>query len=76
MLIVRLSGLSIIRAEALVARIWRAVEEHDIAAPKLSVVPGAGGRLSIGLTFPTKKNKAATGGVLTALAPVRRRAPK
>ena len=55
MFVIRLSGLSMTSAEDLVARIWCALEEHDIARPILSVESGAGGVLNIGLTFRTKQ---------------------
>lgn len=53
--IIRLGGLSMESAETLVARVWRALEVHDIAAPRVSVA-AKGDRLTIRFTFRTEED--------------------
>jgi hypothetical protein len=55
MFIIRLCGLSVTSAEDLVAEIWCALEEHDIATPAMSVKSNAGGTLDVQFTFNTKQ---------------------
>jgi hypothetical protein len=54
MFVIRFSRLSMTGAEDLVARIWFALEEHNVVAPRLSVEPYRDGALNIQFTFRTK----------------------
>ena len=53
MFIVRWRRLSMIDVEDLVARIWCALAEHPVAAPRLSVQAHVDGAVDVGLSFRT-----------------------
>lgn len=52
---IRLTRPSADRAEELVARVWRELEEHDVATPGVSVEVGRD-HLTIGFTFKTEQD--------------------
>ena len=54
MAIVRLSRLSMIDAEDLVARIWCVLAEQPVTAPRLSVQAHADGTMDVALSFSTE----------------------
>ena len=54
MAIVRLSRLSMVDAEDLVARIWCVLAEHPVAAPRLSVRTYADSTVEVALSFRTE----------------------
>jgi hypothetical protein len=69
MFIIRLSRLSMTTAEDLLARIWCALEEHNIARPILAVKPDAEGGLNVGFTFRTKQEIERITSAVPSLAP-------
>jgi len=70
MFVIQFSRLSMTGAEDLVARIWCALEEHNIAAPRLSVEPHRDGALNIQFTFRTKQEAELVTRAAPLLAPV------